>query len=131
MIYIVAKADTGEIVGRSSESNLFLQPHTYHVVSGAGEPAVDYVADIGNGPEILPRPLISPLTEDTPGVWEATGCPDDLEIVVWDIDLGVILAEVPQINGVIQIALPDPGSYKLISKAPFPYINITQIIEVE
>ena len=89
-----------------------------------------YVDLSGEEPVVAPRPMVPELVESQAGTWAATGCPDGMEVAVWDADLGTLLAEVPATGGTVEVTLTDPGPYRLVSVAPFPYLARTLEVEI-
>lgn len=90
----------------------------------------EYVDTSGPEPVIAPRPTLPDLVPSPGAVWTATGGPAGMELAVWDGDLGTLLAEIPETGGSITVTLPDPGPYRFVLTAPFPYLARTMEVQV-
>lgn len=74
--------------------------------------------------EWVPRPVLpDPVTVD--GVTTMKGAPPGTVCEVNDLDVGVILATVEEDGGLIEIELPDPGTYLLEYAPPRPYLPLS------
>jgi hypothetical protein len=132
--FIVYDTDTGQIIRTGTcelaavPFQIMFDPPNYNVIIGQALPDFDY---INTEQVVTPRPNIVNLSETSEDVWFSNNNPVGASLEIWDNELNSVITEVYESSGEFEISLPDPGAYKLISKAPFPYINITQIIEVE
>lgn len=72
------------------------------------------------------------LTEPELGVRQArfTGLPLGTTAVIDDILTGYQMATLPEVNGVIEIELPDLGLYRIEVTPPRPWLPMTLQIEV-
>lgn len=74
--------------------------------------------------EWVPRPVLpDPVTVD--GVTTIKGVPPGTVCEVNDLDVGVILATIEEDGGLIEIDLPDPGTYLLEYTPPRPYLPLS------
>lgn len=59
-----------------------------------------------------------------------TDLPPGTTTEISDVDVGYVMATVPEVEGVIDIELPDPGRYRIEVNPPRPYLQMIIDFEV-
>lgn len=75
------------------------------------------------------RPL-SPVAEVLAGSVTLTECPAGSYAEIYDREIGDYLGRVDETGGVIEISLPDPGTYLIEVTFPPPYLPSRSVVEV-
>jgi hypothetical protein len=116
-----------------SDDGLFVEAVGSAVVAPAGAIELPGVFDLSQAlrcqvvaGELVPRPSIPPLVLTVAGV-RVEGCPVGTLVVVHDLEVSEVLAEITTtaVDPVADLALPDPGAYQIEVCPPLPYIGFT------
>ena len=82
----------------------------------------------------VPRPTVSePKVTDFEASGRAvqfTDLPPGTTAEITDTEIGAVIVTLPEVKGVIEIELPDPGRYRIEVTPPRPHLPMTIDIEV-